>query len=569
MRSWERPISQLNFIRREFSVNPLDDPEFGGVSIRAIDFIASKNIASSAAKRLSHATSPMVTPAFIVLLLLAILAGATSLDSSLTSLSTSQDSQTQPSILTTSHFISFEEWRRHHLVNNQTVVSVSQSMSLTSAHQNSLVGSVAGDRAQAPHETNLTVSQKMLPLDSKIYKDKFNYASADCAATVVETNAQARSAASILRENKDTYLTNECAAPSKYVVIELCQDILVRLVVVGNFEFFSSMSRHFRILVSDQFPATTWQFLGEFEAKNVRDLQTFEIESPVIWARYLKLEVLSHYGSEFYCPLSLVRVHGKTMIEDFKEELPVQIAADEVLYPIQVDTGPTTISEAPGNCSVLLPHLGLNEFLSDINSTNFCDINGPHELSTAEPETTLLSLTKSTTQESIFKNIIKRLGLLESNASLSLLYIEEQSRVVSRAFSDLEQNQRSILDQLITAVNTTVMGHLHISKTMLLQQLDELAASIRVQRNQQRIALADTQARLASLAHELTLQKRFSWLNSVIVICILVYVILTRDVYIDETPHAHAENPSIRRPPLFAVGSSKRRKVGKTKKYKR
>lgn len=37
-------------------------------------------------------------------------------------------------------------------------------------------------------------------------------------------------------------------------------------------------------------------------------------------ARYLKFKFLSHYGDEFYCTVSQIKVHGSTMLESFQDE---------------------------------------------------------------------------------------------------------------------------------------------------------------------------------------------------------------------------------------------------------
>src|SRR5690606_17520947 len=112
--------------------------------------------------------------------------------------------------------------------------------------------------------------------------------------------------------------------------LELCDDILVDTVVLANYEFFSSIFRTFRVSVSDRYPAKVWKELGVFEARNTREVQAFAIENPLIWARYLKIEFLTHYGNEFYCPVSLVRVHGTTMMEEYKNE---EINAIEDVVP--------------------------------------------------------------------------------------------------------------------------------------------------------------------------------------------------------------------------------------------
>src|ERR1700729_2529611 len=81
------------------------------------------------------------------------------------------------------------------------------------------------------------------------------------------------------------------------------------------------MIRTFRVSVSDRYPVKMekWKDLGVYEARNSREIQAFLIENPQIWARYLRIEFVSHYGNEYYCPLSLLRVHGQRMLESWKD----------------------------------------------------------------------------------------------------------------------------------------------------------------------------------------------------------------------------------------------------------
>ena len=165
----------------------------------------------------------------------------------------------------------------------------------------------------------------------KTGKERFNYASFDCAATVLKTNGECTGASSILVENKDTYMLNECSAKDKHFIVELCDDILIDTVVLATFEFFSSIFRTFRVSVSDRYPVKTekWRELDTFEARNTREIQAFSIENPLIWARYVRIEFLSHYGNEFYCPVSLLRLHGTTMMEEFKHQEELAKGDDE------------------------------------------------------------------------------------------------------------------------------------------------------------------------------------------------------------------------------------------------
>jgi hypothetical protein len=132
-------------------------------------------------------------------------------------------------------------------------------------------------------------------------------------------------------------MLNKCSADNKHVIVELCEDILVDTIVLANLEFFSSTFREFRISVSDRYPIQErgWKTLGVFSGTNSRTLQVFTVENPLIWARYLRIEFLSHYGSEFYCPLTLLRVHGTTMMEEYKnqENSKLEEQPQEIVIP--------------------------------------------------------------------------------------------------------------------------------------------------------------------------------------------------------------------------------------------
>ena len=187
----------------------------------------------------------------------------------------------------------------------------------------------------------------------KTCKERTNFASFDSGAQIMKTNKEAQSASQILSENKDRYMLNTCSAKNKFLIVELSDSILVDTVALANFEFFSSTFRQFRLSVSDQYPVKLdkWVDLGTFEAKNTREIQAFRVEDPRIWARYLRIEFLSQYGSEFYCPVSLLRVHGRTMIQDIlsQEQGPIPEDEQEVEQektPLKEEVGETMIPEA-------------------------------------------------------------------------------------------------------------------------------------------------------------------------------------------------------------------------------
>ena len=193
----------------------------------------------------------------------------------------------------------------------------------------------------------------------KASKERSNYASFDCAATALKANPECKGATSVLVESKDSYMLNVCSAKNKFFIVELCDDILIDTVVLANFEYFSSMFRTFRVSVSDRYPAKIdrWKELGTFEARNSRDVQAFLVENPLIWARYLRIEFMTHYGAEYYCPVSLLRVHGTTMMEEFNHEVKGLRGEDEAEHDATEHTNEAVV-QIPDVVSAGVPKTG-------------------------------------------------------------------------------------------------------------------------------------------------------------------------------------------------------------------
>ncbi|KAG2240360.1 hypothetical protein Bca52824_090850 [Brassica carinata] len=148
----------------------------------------------------------------------------------------------------------------------------------------------------------------------------YNYASAMKGAKVVEHNKEAKGASNVLGKDHDKYLRNPCSVSNKYVVIELAEETLVDTVRVANFEHYSSNLKEFSLSGSLSYPTELWTHAGRFVAANAKQVQTFRLSEPK-WLRYLKLNLISHYGSEFYCTLSVVEVFGIDALEQMVEDL--------------------------------------------------------------------------------------------------------------------------------------------------------------------------------------------------------------------------------------------------------
>lgn len=54
---------------------------------------------------------------------------------------------------------------------------------------------------------------------------------------------------------------------------------------------------------------------GTFTANDMRTVQSFKLHNNG-FVKYLKIELLSYYGSEHFCPISLIRVFGTSLFDE-------------------------------------------------------------------------------------------------------------------------------------------------------------------------------------------------------------------------------------------------------------
>ncbi|XP_028283686.1 SUN domain-containing ossification factor isoform X2 [Parambassis ranga] len=151
----------------------------------------------------------------------------------------------------------------------------------------------------------------------KVQKNFNNYASVECGAKILGANPEAKSTSAILKENMDLYMLNPCSNKI-WFIIELCEPIQVKQLDIANFELFSSTPKDFLVSISDRYPTNKWLKLGTFHARDERTVQSFPLDEH-LYAKYVKVELVSHFGSEHFCPLSLIRVFGTSMVEEYEE----------------------------------------------------------------------------------------------------------------------------------------------------------------------------------------------------------------------------------------------------------
>ncbi|XP_078074206.1 SUN domain-containing ossification factor isoform X2 [Mustelus asterias] len=177
---------------------------------------------------------------------------------------------------------------------------------------------------------SLHTSNGVLHSAKKLQKNFNNYASVECGAKILAANPEAKSNSAILMENMDLYMLNPCSAKI-WFVIELCEPIQVRQLDIANFELFSSTPKDFLVSISDRYPTNKWVKLGTFHALDERTVQSFPLDEQM-YAKYVKVELVSHFGSEHFCPLSLIRVFGTSMVEEYEEIAESQYNAERLEY---------------------------------------------------------------------------------------------------------------------------------------------------------------------------------------------------------------------------------------------
>ena len=148
-----------------------------------------------------------------------------------------------------------------------------------------------------------------------------DYASKMAGAQILEQSPSLKGASNLLTGDKDKYSISPCE-DKKYIVIGLSEDILVKQIKLSNYERYSSRVQDFQVLASQEYPTPNeeyWTNIGTYTAHSKSGEQSFDLDEPS-WARYLKFRFLSHYGSEHYCTLSQIKVHGSTMLQGFHEQ---------------------------------------------------------------------------------------------------------------------------------------------------------------------------------------------------------------------------------------------------------
>lgn len=279
----------------------------------------------------------------------------------------------------------------------------------------------------------VTESSQVVNITHRLEPDgtEYNYASASKGAKVVAHNKEAKGANNILGRDHDKYLRNPCSIKEKFVIVELSEETLVDAVKIANFEHYSSNFKDFELFGSSIYPTEKWVSLGKFVAANVKHAQCFKLREPK-WVRYLKLNLFTHYGSGFYCTLSVVEVYGVDAIERMLEDLIV-------------DSEESSPKELSSSNSTLIPVL--------VSETN----NGDPKISGELEKVTVNKLEEKSDEgptaiidvkpqksgrihaDAVLKILMQKVRSLEINLSVLEEYIKEMNKRQGDLIPDMEK----------------------------------------------------------------------------------------------------------------------------------
>jgi hypothetical protein len=118
--------------------------------------------------------------------------------------------------------------------------------------------------------------------------------------------------------------------------------------------------------------------------------------------------------------------------------------------------------------------------------------------------------------------------MLESNSTLSLLYIEEQSRILRDAFNKVEKRQLAKTSTFLENLNVTVLHELKEFREQYDHVWKSVALEFEHQRMQYHREVHSLSAQLGVLADELVFQKRVTVIQSIMVLCCFALVLFSR-----------------------------------------
>ncbi|CAH2033661.1 unnamed protein product [Thlaspi arvense] len=337
-------------------------------------------------------------------------------------------------------------------------------------------------KSRASNSRNKSVSGQVSGVTHRMEPGgkEYNYASASKGAKVLSSNKEAKGATSILSRDNDKYLRNPCSTEGKYVVIELSEETLVNTIKIANFEHYSSNLKEFELQGTLVYPTDTWVHMGNFTAANVKHGQNFTLVEPK-WVRYLKLKFLSHYGSEFYCTLSLIEVYGVDAVERMLEDL---ISVEDNKKTFNTREGDSEQKEKP----VQQAESSEGDDGADRSTQREKERETPPESMVAKAEASMAKSSNKLTEpveevrrhqpgsrmpgDTVLKILMQKLRSLDLNLSVLERYLEELNTRYGNIFKEMDR-ETGVREKEIATLRIDVEG-MKERQEMMVSEAEEM-----------------------------------------------------------------------------------------------
>ncbi|KAG1103759.1 hypothetical protein G6F42_017183 [Rhizopus arrhizus] len=147
---------------------------------------------------------------------------------------------------------------------------------------------------------------------------------------------------------------------------------------------------------------------------------------------------------------------------------------------------------------------------------------------------------EGSTQESIYKTIMKRLNVLEVNMTLSQRFLDEQNKILNDVFMDMEKRHQDQLILLIGHLNETASYKIDSMKRRYEQWYEDLT-------DQTESDMREMTAKISILADQLSFERRVSVSQLVIMITLFVFMALSRGTFSTLSPVMAAQQEERKR----------------------
>ena len=196
----------------------------------------------------------------------------------------------------------------------------------------------------------------------------------------------------------------------------------------------------------------------------MKHAQRFALDEPK-WVRYLKLNLLSHYGTEFYCTLSVGEVYGVDAVERMLEDLI--FVQENPFVPEEITAEKKSVPSQPE------PAKGSDLYKKLVSETEFDPLlEKPEASKTNKPETVEEIRHQRVGRmpgETILKILMQKVRSLDLSLSLLEQYLEDLNSRYGNIFKEFDKEIEKYI--LLENIRSNIKSFLYSKETIVCESL--------------------------------------------------------------------------------------------------